>query len=123
MPTDTLSQTFSALASPTRRQILARLATGEMSVTELAEPFDISLPAVSRHLKVLEQAGLIERRREAQWRPARLDAGPLKEVSNWVQAYRQFYEARLDRLEEFLQQVQSVPTSSPPESRREDSAG
>jgi DNA-binding transcriptional ArsR family regulator len=107
MAADALTQTFSALASPTRRRMLARLAEGEMSVTELAEPFDISLPAISRHLKVLEQAGLIERRRQAQWRPVRLEAGPLKDVSDWVQAYRQFYEEKFDRLDDFLKDMQA----------------
>jgi len=103
---DTLSTTFAALADPTRREILARLAEGEMSVTELAEPFNMTLPAVSKHLKVLERAGLIERRREAQWRPARLEAGPLKDVSQWVEEYRQFWEQRFVRLDNYLRKVQ-----------------
>ncbi|MGD9932468.1 MAG: ArsR/SmtB family transcription factor [Dehalococcoidia bacterium] len=102
MTTDTLNATFSALADPTRRAILDRLAYGEASVTELAEPFEISLPAVSKHLKVLERAGLITRGREAQWRPCKLDAEPLKESAAWLNRYRQFWEARLDRLDEFL---------------------
>ena len=102
MTTDTLNATFSALADPTRRAILDRLAYGEASVTELAEPFEISLPAISKHLKVLERAGLITRGREAQWRPCKLDAEPLKESAAWLNRYRQFWEARLDRLDEFL---------------------
>lgn len=104
---DPLSATFAALADPTRRAILARLADGrEASVTELAEPFDISLPAVSKHLKVLERAGLIARGRDAQWRPCRLDAGPLKEVNDWVSHYRQFWEQSFDRLDEYLRELQ-----------------
>lgn len=103
---DTLSTTFSALADPTRRAILARLASGEASVTELAEPFDMSLPAVSKHLKVLERAGLIARNREAQWRRCRLDASPLRDVSAWVDQYREFWEQRLDRLEAYLAELQ-----------------
>src|SRR6202023_2097948 len=98
MPTDRLSAKFAALADPTRRAILARLALGETSVGELAEPFDISLPAVSKHLKVLERAGLIARGREAQWRPCRLEAGPLKNVANWVEEYRRFWDESFDRL-------------------------
>jgi DNA-binding transcriptional ArsR family regulator len=100
---DSLSATLSALADPTRRAILARLALGETSVTELAEPFEMSLPAVSKHLKVLERAGLIARTREAQWRPCKLQAGPLREVSGWLETYREFWEARLDRLDLYLQ--------------------
>src|SRR6266850_2257369 len=99
MQSDRLSATFAALADPTRRAILARLASGETSVTDLAEPFDISLPAVSKHLKVLERAGLIERGREAQWRPCRLEAGPLKGVAHWLERYRRFWEESLDRLD------------------------
>ena len=102
MLTDTLSITLSALADPTRRAILARLTDGDSSVTELAEPFAMSLPAVSKHLKVLERAGLIARGRQAQWRPCRLDALPLKEVSGWLEEYRQFWEGRLDRLGDYL---------------------
>jgi len=105
--TDTLSTTFAALADPTRRAILERLAAGETSVTELARPFAMTLPAVSKHLKVLEHAGLIERRRQAQWRPARLDAGPLKDVSQWVEEYRQFWEQRFNRLDNYLRSVQA----------------
>jgi DNA-binding transcriptional ArsR family regulator len=104
--TDPLSATFSALADPTRRAILARLASGEASVTELAEPFDMSLPAVSKHLKVLERAGLIGRNREAQWRRCRLEASPLRDVSHWIDQYREFWEERLDRLEAYLAELQ-----------------
>jgi DNA-binding transcriptional ArsR family regulator len=107
MPADHLSTTFSALADPTRRAILARLASGECSVTELAEPFHMSLPAVTKHLKVLERAGLITRERRAQWRPCRLKAGPLKGVADWVGEYRQFWEQSLDRLDHYLQTLRS----------------
>jgi DNA-binding transcriptional ArsR family regulator len=106
MPPDRLSSTLSALADPTRRAILARLALGETSVTELAEPFDMSLPAVSKHLKVLEHAGLITRGREAQWRPCTLKAAPLKDVADWVTQYRRFWEERLDRLDDYLHALQ-----------------
>jgi DNA-binding transcriptional ArsR family regulator len=102
MPGDRLSTTFAALADPTRRAILARLALGETSVSELAEPFDISLPAVSRHLKVLEHAGLIARGREAQWRPCRIEPQALKSVDEWLEEYRRLWEQRLDRLEDYL---------------------
>jgi DNA-binding transcriptional ArsR family regulator len=105
MPSDRLSATFAALADPTRRAILARLALGEASVGELAEPFDMSLPAVSKHLKVLEHAGLIARGREAQWRPSRLQAGPLKDVADWLERYRRFWEQSLDRLGEYLREL------------------
>jgi DNA-binding transcriptional ArsR family regulator len=105
MTTDRLSSTFSALADPTRRAILARLVTGEASVTELAEPFEMSLPAISKHLKVLERAGLIARGREAQWRPCRLEAGPLKEVADWTEEYRRFFEESFDRLDDYLQKL------------------
>jgi DNA-binding transcriptional ArsR family regulator len=107
MATDQLSTTFAALADPTRRAILARLVTGECSVTELAEPFDMSLPAVSKHLGVLERAGLIARGREAQWRPCRIEAGPLKEVAEWTEGYRAIWEKRFDRLETYLQQLET----------------
>jgi len=107
MTSDHLTTTFSALADPTRRAILARLISGEASVTQLAEPFDISMPAISKHLKVLERAGLIARGREAQWRPCRLEAGPLKDVSDWVQHYRCFWEQSLNRLDEYLQDLQA----------------
>jgi DNA-binding transcriptional ArsR family regulator len=103
---DRLSTTFAALSDPTRRAILARLASGEVSVKELAEPFDMSLPAVSKHLKVLERAGLIARGREAQWRPCRLEAGPLKGVSDWVDYYRRFWEESFDRLDDYLRTLQ-----------------
>lgn len=107
MATDHLSTTLSALADPTRRAILARLATGEASVTELAEPFRISLPAVSRHLKVLERAGLIARGREAQWRPCRLETAPLQEVDEWLTRYRRLWDERLDRLGDYLHELQT----------------
>ncbi|MDC0708700.1 metalloregulator ArsR/SmtB family transcription factor [Stigmatella sp. ncwal1] len=107
MQTDTLSRTFAALADPTRRAILARLSKGEAAVTELAAPFDISLPAVTKHLKVLERAGLITRSREAQWRPCTLAATPLREVSDWVGQYREHWEQRLDRLESYLKTLQA----------------
>jgi DNA-binding transcriptional ArsR family regulator len=106
MVNDALSQTFAALADPTRRAILARLTRGEASVTELAEPFDMSLPAISKHLKVLERAGLIARTRDAQWRPCKLDAGPLKEASNWIERYRDFWEQSFDRLDEYLRALE-----------------
>ena len=105
MSPDQLSETFAALADPTRRAILARLASGEASVTELAEPFEMSMPAVSKHLKVLERAGLIGRGREAQWRPCRLEAAPLKEVAGWVDHYRRFWEQSFDRLEVYLREL------------------
>jgi len=107
MSADPLSQTFAALADPTRRAILARLCTGEATVTELAEPFEMSLPAVSKHLKVLERAGLVARSREAQWRPCKLEAGPLKDATDWLERYRQFWEQSLDRLETYLKQLQT----------------
>jgi DNA-binding transcriptional ArsR family regulator len=103
---DALSQTLSALADPTRRAILARLSLGEATVNELAEPFDISLPAISRHLKVLEAAGLISRGREAQWRPCHLEAAPLKKVDAWIGRYRRFWEGSFDRMDAYLQQIQ-----------------
>jgi DNA-binding transcriptional ArsR family regulator len=106
MQQDSLSMTLSALADPTRRAILARLASGEASVNELAEPFDMSLPAVSKHLKVLEKAGLISRGREAQWRPCKLEAGPLRDVNTWLENYRQFWDESLDKLGLYLQQLQ-----------------
>lgn len=104
--TDRLSITFSALADPTRRAILARLAGGEVTVKDLAQPFDMSLPAISKHLKVLQRAGLITQGRDAQWRPCRLQAAPLKEVADWAEHYRRFYEASLDRLEDYLEGIQ-----------------
>ena len=107
MPVDRLSTTFSALADPTRRAILARLALGETSVTELAEPFAMSMPAVSKHLKVLERAGLITRGREAQWRPCRIEAQALKPVDDWLENYRRLWEERFDRLEVYLRELQA----------------
>lgn len=107
MSSDQLNATFAALADPTRRAILARLAaSGETSVTELARPFEMSLPAVTKHLKVLENAGLIARSRSAQWRPCRLDAQPLREVAEWVEPYRRFWDESLDRLEDYLREIQ-----------------
>lgn len=106
-PDDGLSATFAALADPTRRAILARLSAGETSVTELAEPFAISLPAISKHLKVLERAGLIARSREAQWRPCRLTARPLKSAADWLDEYRRFWEESLDRLDGYLRELQA----------------
>lgn len=106
MMTDQLSSTFAALADPTRRAILARLTMGETSVTELAAPFEMSMPAVSKHLKVLERAGLISRGREAQWRPCRLDAGPLKEAAGWIEEYRRFWSVHIDALERHLDRVE-----------------
>ena len=106
MPTDALSTTFSALSDPTRRSILERLAGGDRSVKELAEPFAMSLPAVSKHLKVLERAGLIRRGRDAQWRPCRLEAKPLEAVDAWVETYRRHWEDRFDRLDEVLRRLQ-----------------
>lgn len=107
MSTDRLSITFAALADPTRRALLAHLAKGEASVTELAQPFQMSLPAISKHLKVLERAGLIVRGREAQWRPCRLEAEPLKDAADWIEQYRQFWEESLDRLDDYLQELQA----------------
>ena len=107
MSSDRLSTIFAALADPTRRAIIARLAAGESSVTELAEPFEMSLPAISKHLKVLERAGLIARGRQAQWWPCRLEAGPLEDVADWVEHYRRFWEGSFDRLDDYLRDVQS----------------
>jgi DNA-binding transcriptional ArsR family regulator len=104
--TDRLDRTFGALADPTRRAILARLAAGEASVTELARPFAMSQPAVSKHLKVLERAGLVARGRDRQWRPARLEAGPLREVAEWTERFRRFWEERYDRLDGYLEELQ-----------------
>lgn len=105
MPADTLSATFAALADPTRRAILAQLISGEKSVTELAEPFDMSLPAVTKHLKVLQRAGLISQSREAQWRPCRLEAAPMREAVEWMEPYRRHWEQRLDRLDDYLRSL------------------
>jgi DNA-binding transcriptional ArsR family regulator len=113
MSTDPLSLTLSALADPTRRAILARLSQGETSVKELAEPFAMSLPAVSKHLKVLERAGLISRGRQAQWRPCRLDPGPLREVSQWLEHYALFWDQSLSRLEGVLQEIRAKPPAEP----------
>jgi DNA-binding transcriptional ArsR family regulator len=118
MTTDQLSTTFAALSDPTRRAILARLASGECSVSELAEPFDMSMPAVSKHLAVLERAGLIARRREAQWRHCRLEAAPLKEVAEWAERYRQIWEGRLDRLDSYLQGLKTKEKSHGRKPRR-----
>jgi DNA-binding transcriptional ArsR family regulator len=114
MSPDHLDQTFAALADPTRRAILARLASGEATVNELAEPFAISLPAISRHLKVLERAGLIARGREAQWRPRSLQAEPLKDAAAWLEQYRRFWEQSLDRLEEHLAELQGKTPNNEP---------
>jgi DNA-binding transcriptional ArsR family regulator len=108
---DQLSTTLAALADPTRRAILARLALGECSVTELAEPFDMSMPAVSKHLRVLERAGLIARRRDAQWRRCRIDAGPLKNIADWTEHYRHLWEGRFDRLDDYLQELKAKEKS------------
>jgi DNA-binding transcriptional ArsR family regulator len=107
MSPDRLSNKFAALADPTRRAILARLALGETSVTELAEPFEMSLPAVSKHLKVLERAGLIARGREAQWRPCRIEPAALRDVGDWLEKYRRLWDARLDRLDHYLKKLQA----------------
>ena len=108
MPLDHLSTTFAALADPTRRAILARLVAGECSVTELAEPFDMSMPAVSKHLRVLQNAGLIVRRHDAQWRHCQIDAKPLKAVADWTEKYREIWEGRLDRLDSYLKTIKST---------------
>jgi len=118
MPTDSLSATFAALADPTRRAILARLASGQCSVTELAGPFDMSLPAVSKHLRVLERAGLIARGREAQWRPCRIAPAPLKDVAVWADGFRALWEQRFDRLENYLQELQASPTKETRHARK-----
>ncbi len=120
---DAISTTFAALADPTRRAILARLALGETSVTDLAEPFAMSMPAVSKHLRVLENAGLIKRGREAQWRPCRLEAAPLQQAADWLEFYRQFWEQSFDRLEEYLQRVQSEQKKKPRKSAARKSNG
>ena len=116
---DSLSATFAALADPTRRAILARLSTGEASVNEIAAPFDMSLPAVSKHLKVLERTGLITRGRDAQWRPCRLHAEPLKGVATWVEHYRAFWEQRFDRLDEYLKDLQRQEAAAAPTHKSE----
>lgn len=114
MAPDQMSVTFAALADPTRRAILARLATGEKSVTELAEPFELSLPGVSKHLKVLQRAGLITQGRKAQWRPCRLEPARLKEVADWVERYRQHWEESFDRLGEYLEEIQKETSDDRP---------
>jgi DNA-binding transcriptional ArsR family regulator len=118
MMSDQLSSTFSALADPTRRAILARLASGQASVTELAEPFKMSMPAISKHLKVLEHAGLIARKREAQSRPCELAAKPLKEAANWIEHYRTFWEQSLDRLDAYLREVQAAEKKEKKDGRK-----
>jgi DNA-binding transcriptional ArsR family regulator len=123
MNADSLSTTFAALADPTRRAILARLASGETSVKELSEPFEMSQPAISKHLKVLEKAGLIARGRDAQWRPARLEAAPLRSAAEWLDDYRRFWEQSFDRLDEYLKRLQAnspqagAPTQEKPHVR------
>jgi DNA-binding transcriptional ArsR family regulator len=118
MLVDHLSATFAALADPTRRAILARLASGELSVTELAEPFEMSLPAVSKHLKVLQRAGLVTRGRKAQWRPCRLDARPLKDAAQWVERYRRFWDESFDRLDEYLDELKAKEKKHADKQRR-----
>lgn len=120
MSPDRLSTTFAALADPTRRAILARLASGDASVNELAEPFEMSLPAISKHLKVLERAGLIERSRNAQLRPCRIAPAPLKEVTDWLEQYRQHWEQCFDRLDAYLKQMQAAETTKEKKSGRPD---
>ncbi len=107
MPIDQLSVTFAALADPTRRAILARLSEGQSAVLDLAKPFNMTLPAVSKHLKVLEKAGLIERSRNAQWRPCKLEARPLKDAASWIEGYRKFWEESFDRLDDYLKELQT----------------
>ena len=114
MPPDKLSETFAALADPTRREILARLTTGKKTVTELAEPFDLTMPAISKHLKVLEKANLIERSREAQYRPRTLNVQPLKEIDAWMEKYRSFFDASFDRLDDYLEQLQAKEKGDEP---------
>lgn len=118
MADDRLSATFATLADPTRRAILARLALGEATVGELAEPFAMSLPAISRHLKVLERAGLISRGRDAQWRPCRLEAAPLREVSDWIEGYRRFWDQGFDRMADYLKELQAVQPTGGPDDRK-----
>jgi len=118
MPHDRLSTTFAALADPTRRAILARLANGETTVNELAKPFAMSLPAISRHLKVLEHAGLISRGRDAQWRPARLEAAPLAQASGWIEKYRRFWDESFDRLDSYINELQRTEKSHPPNRKK-----
>ena len=120
MATDPLSMTFAALADPTRRAILARLAQGEATVSDLAAPFDLSLPAISKHLKVLQHAGLVTQGRRAQWRPCRIDPEPLKEVAAWMADYRQFWDENWDRLDAYLQELKSNQTTKPKQEKRHD---
>ena len=120
---DQLSLTFAALADPTRRAILARLATGESSVTQLAEPFEMSMPAISKHLKVLERAGLVARGREAQWRPCRIEAKPLKQAADWISHYEKFWTESLDRLDDYLKKIKAEQRSSPVSSSKRQSYG
>src|SRR5579872_4597421 len=122
-PADPLSATFAALADPTRRAILAKLASGEASVTELAAPFEMSMPAISKHLKVLERAGLIARGQEAQWRPRRLQADPLKGVADWVESYRQFWEESFERLDAYLIEMQKKETKNVRKQRKRPTHG
>jgi DNA-binding transcriptional ArsR family regulator len=119
---DRLSATFAALSDPTRRAILARLAQGEATVTEVAAPFAMSLPAVTKHLKVLEGAGLITRGREAQFRPCRLEAGPLRDAAGWIERYRRFWDEKLDRLESYLQELQGKTVARPSPARKRSSS-
>jgi DNA-binding transcriptional ArsR family regulator len=123
MSQDHLSTTFAALADPTRRAILARLASGEKSVTELGKPFDMSLPAISKHLKVLEHAGLIARSRDAQWRPCRLAADPLKNAAEWLEEYRRFWEESFDRLDDYLREVQKRELKNQDQNKKEKANG
>jgi DNA-binding transcriptional ArsR family regulator len=123
LPPDRLSLTLNALADPTRRAILARLSLGESTVNELAEPFEMSLPAVSKHLKVLERAGLISRSRTAQWRPCKLEPEPLKEVDMWLRDYRKMWEQRLDRLEAYLKELQAKETPTQSAKPKDDNDG
>lgn len=120
MMSDQLDATFAALADPTRRAILAKLAAGETSVKELAEPFEMSQPAISKHLKVLEKAGLIARGREAQWRPARLEAAPLKNAFDWLDEYRKFWEQSFDRLDDYLKKLQAGNVKTPETKEKKD---
>jgi DNA-binding transcriptional ArsR family regulator len=123
MPQDALSTTFAALADPTRRAILARLMSGDRSVTELAEPFDMTMPAVSKHLRVLERAGLISRGREAQWRPCRIEATPLKQVADWAERYRHIWERRLDQLDNYLRELNATASRTKDQNKKEKKHG
>jgi len=119
MPTDMLSKTFAALADPTRRAILSRLTTGEASVSEISEPFDMTMPAISKHLKVLENAGLVQRSTSAQWRPRKLNAAPMKDVSDWLEGYRQHWGERLDRLDAYITELQQQEPFDPEPNQRD----